>query len=246
MKKFLFLIMSTVMFFCISGCTLFPKYHSEETIQEVAEEMFGENVTLVGMEKEKENKRVIYTYKDVKGREFTISSYAEHSNFDGADLPGYYNKIMDAYQKDIFMLHKDEFDEIVEENTAGTGIVLDYISCDSWGEFTDWQVASMPIYIRFVSDAAGEQIDKELRIMARMGAEMDALLAYEYDWEKTRFREDGIIYDWHTSLCGINFKLGEGSDGLRKQVMFDFSISEEERWTEEELYLYLREQLDEE
>ena len=243
MRKFAILLMSVTMLFSISACTLFPQYHSKETIQEVTEELFGETVTLLSVAKDKENKRVVYTYEDANGREFTVSSYAEHSNFDGAELPGYYNKIRESYQKDIFMDYRKEFDRIVEENTKNSEIVLDYISGDKTGEFTDWKVATMPALIAFTSYGTEEQRDEDLRAMARIGAKMDELLSYEYDWEKARFREDDLICDWYPGLCGILFKFEGENDGLRKQVMFDFSTSEEGRWTEESLYLYLKEQL---
>ena len=247
MKRTVVIIISIIMLLGVSGCTAFPEYHSEDTIQTVTEELFGEAVTLLTMEEDKENKRIIYTYEDGKGREFRVFSYAEHSNFDGADLPGYYSKITESYQKDIFMLHKEEFDAIVEKHTKDTGITLDYISCDTESKITDWQVEIMPIYIRFTSDATTkEQVEEDIRVMAEMGMEADALLDFEYDWEKARFREDDVICDWYPNLCRMQLVFEVANDKMKDRTQFDFSVSEEERWTEEELYTYLIEQLDEE
>ncbi|MBQ7776545.1 MAG: hypothetical protein IJ379_11560 [Lachnospiraceae bacterium] len=241
MKRIKILICCMILGLCLTGCTLWPVYYEESTITEAAKEVVGEEVEYISLKKDKDNQRVIYTYADDKEREFTFTAYAEHPDFiDGASLPGYQCELQDSYLKSIFMHHKEEIDEILYQTIEENGWELDRYDCPVETEETSkvsLPVMDSPVFIMIDSMAGSAQAqDEDMRQLARMGVQIDQILCYEYDY--TAVTNEDIIYRGDDE-CTI-ILVFESKDMPSNRVSFDFSISEETRWTEESLYEYLR------
>ncbi len=245
MKKKVILILLTVLAIMgITACSMFPVYNSKEEVEAYAEAVVGEDITFVSEENNKDTKRFTYTFQDNQNREFCFISYSQHPDFlDGASLPGYEARLVDSYLKSIYLHHKEELDALLYSVVEENGWELTRYDCVTETSDTSWKVICSPVKIYLKSTEFGVvNHEDSMRSLAKLGAQMDAILAYEYSNENLN-KEDDAIYRMQTG-GGIQLDFMENKQHV-SIVSFEFSTSEDERWTEESLYEYLKKQYDE-
>ena len=227
-----------------TACSMFPVYNSKEEVESYAKAVVGEDITFVSEEKNKDKKRNIYTFKDNQDREFNYYAYTQHPDFiDGASLPGYEARLADSYLKDIYLYHKEELDALLYPVIEENDWELTRYDCVTETSETSWKVSCSPVKIYLKSTAFGVvNHEDSMRSLAKLGAQMDSILAYEYSNENLN-KEDDVIYRLLTG-GGIQLDFKENNQFI-SIVYFDFSTTEETRWTEESLYEHLKQQYDE-
>lgn len=243
MKKITVLVCCVVLSVCLSGCTLWPVYYSKNDVKDIAEDVVGEDIEYISKTNDKGNYRVIYNFEDEKGRAFTFTAYVQETPFiDGATLPGYVSRLRDSYLKSIYMHHKEEIDEILYRTMEENDWTINIYSCPMETEDTpqvSLAVMDSPVFITMdTHSVTEEERDEDIRQFAKMGAEIDEILSYEYHWQAEE--NDDIIYRYNED-CKILLNFRDGGQ-MDNQVDIVFSLSEETRWTEESLYENLKQQ----
>lgn len=243
-KKVIVILLAVFVVMGLTACSMFPVYNSKEEVEDYAKAVVGEDITFVCEEKNKENKKFTYTFQDNQSREFCFIAYSQHPDFlDGASLPGYEPRLTDSYLKDIYLHHKEELDALLYPVVEENGWELTRYDCITETSEASWKVSCSPvkIYVRSTEFGVVNHEDS-MRSLAKLGAQMDAILAYEYS-NKNLTKEDDVIYRVQTG-GGIQLDFKENKQHV-SIVSFEFSTSEDERWTEESLYEYLKKQYDE-
>lgn len=240
-KRAMGIILAGMMVF-LTGCSIIPQYYSKEQAVDFAEAVFGEDITFLSGEKDRKNKQVVYTFADSQQREFTVTTYAKHNSFDGLTLPVYHTWIRESYEKSIYMLYQEEIQQIIENS----GLEAEVLMRGEWEEPEHSAVNDSPVPIWLTSYHEGEEIYADLRKLAQIGAEIDGLLQYEYDWQYDASAIE-MHYSNHldSSMGGMRITFRNREDNLSAgQAGFNFSTDENERWDEDTLYEYLKQQVE--
>lgn len=124
-----------------------------------AEAVFGEGITFLSGEKDRKNKQVVYTFADSEQREFTVTTYAKHSSFDGLTLPAYHTWIRESYEKSIYVLYQEE---IIEDS----GFRIRMITPVDWCDPGHSELNDRPVEIVLTSFHEGEEVYEDLRKLA--------------------------------------------------------------------------------
>lgn len=243
-RKLIIIVGIAISALCLTACSMFPTYYSREEVESIAKAVVGDDINYISEEKNKDKKRITYTFEDNKGRKFTYITYSKHPDFiDGASLPGYGSRMVDSYLKSIYMHHKEEIDAILYPAVEEAGWELTRYDCVTKTSDISWQVLNSPVKIYLKSTEYGAvNHEDSMRALAKLGAQLDAILAFEYSNEKLKEYDD-ILYRYQ---LGGGFQLDFMEDKRHISIVsFAFSTSEETRWTEESLYEYLKQQYDE-
>lgn len=240
-KRVTGIILAGIMVF-LTGCSIIPQYYSKDQVVEFAEAVFGEDITFLSGEKDRKNKQVVYTFADSEQREFTVTTYAKHNSFDGLTLPAYHTWIRESYEKSIYVLYQEEIQEIIEDS----GFQIRMITPVDWCDPGHSELNDRPVEIVLTSFHEGEEVYEDLRQLAQIGVEIDRMLHYEYDWQYDGAPKD-LYYtnNLDSSLCGMGIVFcNKADDSIACQIYFNFSTNENERWDEDALYEYLKQQVE--
>lgn len=178
-------------------------------------------------------------------------SSLEQANLDGASFGPYYCTITDSYITGMVMAHKEEIQDILDTYNLSA-----YESEDTFwdeGDIYNGEKVNMmatAIYLEFYAGDTESNL-KKLKDVAAAGAAIDNLLALSYDMNyEEKALKKGINYEQSSNYNGmsIDFEWQTiGYDGEYHKTCdvasFNYSTSDEERWTEEDLFQYMHDQM---
>lgn len=255
LKKIAVCLMCVLFINVLSACDniVDDRHRTQKEAQEIAEELVGTEVTYVETKEYEEKKKIVYIFKDARDNEFAIISALSQANIDGASFGPYYCCVMDAYASGVFVSHKEEVMDIIEkydldEYVSSTRVFdVDIYS----GEGIVGASIDIDVDEEFFKDNY-EQNEDILKRTAAAGAEIDALLALNYNGANMdNSYKGGYYYEYYgvgvgIRLCYVENRINDAGEPYKNYDIahFDFSSSSDNRWTEEKLYENLSGQLE--
>ena len=251
LKRAIILLLVLVTNMSLMGCTSLEELHcTKEQAQVIAEELTGQKVTYVTTNEIAEDKKKIYIFADGQGREFAIVSELTQKNFDGASYGAYRCTISDNYITSMFVAHYDEIMDILASYQLSDYVADNLIfGKDREYIYNGKGVNASCLYMDITAGGADENLEM-LEKIASAGAEIDKVMALNYDLnykEKADSKNiDYVSYNDYYGICiDYNWKKpGEYGTywNATDKASFQYSTSDDARWSKEELLRYLYEQ----
>lgn len=252
--KRIYMWMAIAIMCSLTGCAGDAKHCSAEQAETIAEDLLDEEVTYVTSYEYPDEKKMVYIFQDEREHDFAITSELRQGNLDGASFGRHHCYVTDNYAGAMVTSYKEEIIAILEayelENYLSNTRCLEM-------DIIQGESVLLPIYLTVTLEGEPNLHTEENRdIMERVaaaGAEIDQLLAITHN-EKYRetFVDGDITYEATTSLGGIQLNyeweaVGMNDEAYTKRniASFEWSSSEDERWTKEELAAYMEGQLEE-
>lgn len=249
MKK-IGVLLSILMISCLTGCIWDDRHISEEKAEEVAEDLISQDVTYVTSYDYPDEKTKVLIFEDEEKNEFAIVSELRKNSFQGTEYGRYICNLTDNYASGVMMSKKEEMMAILEKYE-----LVEYIDESLWLEpdiITGDGAVTMSIYLE--TPPQSNPIDIELlERVAAAGAELDQLFDLTYDVDyRLKAREKGLEFETYTPGGGmvINFNYRDTDyegEYIEYSYLahFEWSMSEDERWTAETLFEDMKRQIDE-
>ncbi len=245
MRKIMKFILMMVLICSLTGCAPYLDHYTKEECEALMEDVTGCDITYVSTQENSENKQVIHLFQDESGMEFAVISELRQGWF---QVGLYRCYISDNYVSAKLKLHRQEIMDILEEYGFVEHMRKEYKYCEhniAAGE----GVNTDNIYLEYPMGEAEENLEVIAK-MAAAGAKIDELLSicYDEDYDSTVELSGGDYESFAPGGMNIRFSREEiGYSGEPYKALdgtfFDWSMSEEERWTEEELYEHLKSKL---
>ena len=248
MKKLIVICMAALMMCSLTACAGDLNHYTKKESEALMEDVIGQDVTYVSTDKYPKEKKVVHLFEDEGGVEFAVISEMSQGWF---AVGLYHCYISDNYIAAKLEAHEQEIMNILEQYELkkyfrDPSYVLDEDIALGEGACPDVLYFELPI-------GTVEENIEIIENMAAAGAQIDELLSISYDEEYAmNVAVEGGHYDNYVSYTGMNLRftyektafdgrIYESSD----MMSFNWSLTEEERWTEEALYEYLEAQLTE-
>lgn len=249
MKKCV-LLLSVMLLCCLTGCIWDDRHISAKKAEEVAEDLISQDVTYVTSYNYRDEKKKVLIFEDEADNEFAIVSELQKNNFMGAEYGRYICNLTDNYASGVMMSKKEEMMAILEKYE-----LVEYIDESLWQEpditTGDGSVA-MSIYLEVPPRSHPIDIQLMERV-ATAGAELDQLFDLTYDADyPVKAREKGLQFETYAPGGGITIYFNYPDTNYKGEYIersylatFDWSMSEEKRWTAETLLKDMKAQIDE-
>ena len=248
MRKILCLCMAALMMCSFTACAGNLNHYTKEESETLMEDVIGQDVTYVSTDKYPKEKKVVHLFEDEDGVEFAVISEMSQGWF---SVGMYHCYISDNYVAAKLEAHEQEIMDRLEQYELkqylrDSSYVLDEDIALGEGACPDVFYFELPI---------GSVVENKevIEHMAAAGAQIDEMLSICYD-ENYALDVDleGGDYQNYVSYTGMNLRFmyeGIAYDGRvyekSDMMSFDWSLAEEDRWSEEALYEYLESQLTE-
>ncbi|MBQ9983747.1 MAG: hypothetical protein IJP29_04080 [Lachnospiraceae bacterium] len=230
-KKIIFLISVLVCASLCSGCSISKTYYSKGKIKRLTKALVSKDVEYIGEDMVEDYK--VFCFEDSEGRPFSVFSYSEHIPLYNSSFPLYTAYVADTYQVSVFQHEREEIQKILNESGL------------EWTELTAVDVETQQVDMMKLAKGGsslhaginhGKPIEKEdLKVIAKVGAEIDGILHYEYDKEV-----DTNLAFQRQHIAGIRIVFCDDEDTyLFRDIEVPFSTSKDDRWTEKGLYAHL-------
>ena len=202
------------------------KHITQKDAQKIANELLGEEVTYVETQ-ETSDAVIYYVFTDSKGNTFSIISVLAEPSIDGATIEGFprENIVNDDYHKAVITCNEEEILKILEKYGLDGYLESDLSVRDD---------IDLEVYT-----GTPEENQEIVNNFVAAAVEIDTLLSITYDKDyrqKTKYSYDS--YSFASMRLTFN-KILEGKDIPEICVdiaSFDFSLSEDTRWTVDSLY----------
>ena len=246
MKKIISLCVAALMMCSLTACTGDLNHYTKKESEALMEEVIGQDVTYVSTDKYPKEKKVVHLFEDEDGVEFAVISEMSQGWF---SVGLYRCYISDNYVAAKLEAHEQEIMDILEQYGLkqyfrDPSYVLDEDIALGEGACPDVFYFELPI-------GTVEENKEVIEHMAAAGAQIDELLSIVYDEEYAmNVALEGGDYQNYVDYTGMNLRFmyeGVAYDGRvyekSDMMSFEWSLTEEERWSEEVLYEYLESQL---
>lgn len=246
MRKIICLCMAVLIMCSLTACGADLNHYSKKESEVLMEEVLGQDVTYISTDRYPKEKKVVHLFHDEAGLEFAVISELRQGWF---QVGAYRCEISDNYVGAKSIAYSEEIMDILEEHGLKEHLnnEFTYFTEDvSLGEAVNPDVLYFELPIGTVEE------NKEIVAkMAAAGAQIDELLSICYDEDYALDVDlEGGDYQNYVSYAGMNLRFtyeSVGFDGRvyeRSDLMtFEWSLKEEDRWSEEKLYDFLESQL---
>lgn len=249
-KKNPFLLLVFILMISIlTGCGFINDRHrTKKEAQDIAEKLIGEEVTYIETKIDEDEKRQIFIFKDSRENEFAIISTLRQPNIDGASFGSYYCHVSNSYAAGVLVSNKDKVMDILKSYELDE--YLNSPRAFSTDIYSGDGVVAPAIDLRVPLGTYEENKDILERVAAA-GAEIDALLALHYNTDIIHTgHKKGFYYDEYSTGTGILLAYEDERINAEGHTYYNFdiahfvcSLSEDNRWTAENLYEHMKSQL---
>ena len=246
MKKLVVICMAVLMMCSLTACAGNLNHYTKQESEALMEDVIGQDVTYVSTEKYPKEKKVVHLFEDEDGVEFAVISEMSQGWFSAGLYRCY---ISDNYVAAKLEAHEQEIMDILEQYELkqylrDPSYVLDEDIALGEGACPDVFYFELPI-------GSVEENKEVIEHMAAAGAQIDELLSFCYDEDYALSVDlEGGDYQNYVSYTGMNLRFmyeAVAYDGRvyekSDMMWFEWSLTEEDRWSEEALYEYLEAQL---
>lgn len=248
MRKVICMLVAALVMGSLTACGKDLNHYTKKESEALMEEVIGQDVTYISTDKYPKEKKVVHMFEDEDGVEFAVISEMSQGWF---EVGLYHCYISDNYVAAKQETHEQEIMGILEQYglkqyLRDPSYTLDEEIALGEGACPDVLYFELPI-------GTVEENKEVIENMAAAGAQIDEMLSICYDEDYALAVDlEGGDYQNYVSYTGMNLRFmyeAVAYDGrvyeASDMMIFPWSMTEEERWSEEALYEYLEAQLTE-
>ena len=211
------------------------KHITQKEAEKIANDLIGGGVTFVEMQKVSAT-NIHYVFTDSKGNIFSIISTLTKPDIDGAtvDILPMENSVTDDYSQAVLACNEDAIMKILEKYE-----LVDYLK----GKISTNYSFSLDTYI-----GTPEENQKIVNNFVAAAVEIDTLLGMTYDRDyrqKTKYPYDSYKFAGMSLMFNKILENKDIPEICVDIAHFDFSTTEDTRWTVDSLYEHVKKELDE-